>query len=71
MKKRYDNLIMGENISYSMDTNLTGCNNNRIIIGGTGEGKSLSHTVPFILHMNNTSGIFTFSKRQDVDKLIP
>lgn len=54
----------------STDTDVTGLNNNIAIFGGSGCGKTLSYCYPRIMGTENTSLIFTGSKRTDIKALI-
>ena len=44
MKK--ERVILGKNCSYSADSKITGVNNNRVIVGGSGCGKTVSILEP-------------------------
>lgn len=44
MKK--ERVILGKNCSYSADSRITGVNNNRVIVGGSGCGKTVSILEP-------------------------
>lgn len=47
MKK--ERVILGKNCSYSADSKITGVNNNRVIVGGSGCGKTVSILEPELL----------------------
>ncbi len=66
-----DRMILGENAVYSTDSKKTGLNNNVIVCGGTGCGKTMSVTEPRLLETNNSSLIVTVTKRRIVDKYRP
>lgn len=63
-----DKVILAKNCEYSSDTSLTGLNNNQIIVGGSGSGKTMSITEPCLLHTKNRNLIITATKRRIVDK---
>lgn len=68
---KYDQVILGENCEYSMDSESTGVNNNVLVIGGTGCGKTMSISEPRLLGTCNSSLITTVTKRRIVDKYAP
>ena len=49
MKK--ERVILGKNCSYSADSRITGVNNNRVIVGGSGCGKTGSILEPELLEL--------------------
>ncbi|MCD8094554.1 MAG: type IV secretory system conjugative DNA transfer family protein [Ruminococcus sp.] len=63
-----DNVILGEGCIYSTDSSVTGINNNIIVCGGSGSGKTMSISEPRILETYNGSLIITVTKRRIVDK---
>lgn len=63
-----DNVILGEDCIYSTDCNRTGLNNNIVVCGTSGTGKTMSITEPRLLETKNTSLIVTVTKRRIVNK---
>ena len=65
-----DRLILGdgENCIFSSDSNKTGLNNNILVIGTSGCGKTVSIMEPRILETFNRSLIATVTKRRIVKK---
>lgn len=68
MKER---VILGKNVNYSTDCNETGLNNNVLIAGGSGSGKTMSFSEPRLLQTKYTSLIATVTKRRIVNKYMP
>ena len=66
-----ERVILGENCFYSMDYNETGLNNNVIVCGGSGSGKTMSVSEPRLLETRTSSLIATVTKRRIVNKYIP
>ena len=54
-----DRVILGENCCYSSDCNETGLNNNIIVCGGSGSGKTMSISEPRLLETKTSSLIST------------
>jgi type IV secretory pathway TraG/TraD family ATPase VirD4 len=65
-----DKMILGtgKNAVYSMDSNVTGLNNNVIVCAGSGCGKTVSIMEPRLLQTTNSSLVVTVTKRRLVDK---
>lgn len=63
-----DRMILGENAIYSTDCNQTGLNNNVIVCGSSGCGKTMSISEPRLLETFNSSLIATVTKRRIVEK---
>ena len=63
-----DRMILGENVIYSTDSNETGLNNNVIVCGSSGCGKTMSISEPRLLETFNSSLIATVTKRRIVNK---
>lgn len=63
-----DRMILGENVVFSTDCNVTGVNNNVIVCGGSGSGKTMSISEPCLLEKFNSSLIATVTKRRIVKK---
>ena len=69
MKK--DKMILGANVVVSTDCQETGLNNNVIICGTSGCGKTMSVIEPRLLETCNSNPIVTVTKRRVVDKYKP
>lgn len=63
-----DRMILGKNAVYSTDSNETGLNNNVLVCGSSGCGKTMSISEPCLLETYHTSLIATVTKRRIVDK---
>lgn len=68
IKTNSDRLILGENCIFSSNSQETGLNNNILVIGTSGCGKTVSLLEPRILETFNKSLIVTVSKRRIVKK---
>lgn len=66
-----DRLILGENAIFSTDCSKTGVNNNVIVCGTSGCGKTMSVIEPQLLDTYETNLIVTVSKRKLVKKYKP
>lgn len=66
-----DSMIAAAGCVYSSDCAKTGLNNNRIIVGGSGSGKTMSITEPCLLHSHNRNLIVTATKARIVHKYRP
>ena len=66
-----ERVILGENAIYSTDCNKTGLNNNILVCGSSGCGKTMSISEPRLLETYNTSLIATVTKRKLVHKYKP
>lgn len=69
MKK--DRVILGEKCIYSTDSEKTQLNNNIIVCGTSGSGKTMSISEPRILETLHSSLMITVSKRKLVEKYTP
>lgn len=67
----YDRRILGEKCIYSSDCLQTGLNNNTIICGTSGSGKTKSILEPCLLENENTNLIISVSKRHLIDVYKP
>lgn len=67
-KKKYDDMILADGICSTFDSARTGLNNNVMVIGPPGSGKTFSVTEPQILHSFENSLIVTMTKRRVADK---
>lgn len=68
---REERVILGENCSYSANCDETGLNNNVLVCGGSGSGKTMSIGEPRLLQTKYTNLIATVAKRRIVEKYIP
>lgn len=66
----HDKMVLGDNLVYSMDCKKTQINNNLLVVGTTGCGKTMSVTEPNLLATKNASIVTTFAKRRLVDAYI-
>ncbi|MBP5717928.1 MAG: type IV secretory system conjugative DNA transfer family protein, partial [Abditibacteriota bacterium] len=66
-----DAFILGKGAIYSADSEVTGLNNNIIICGGTGCGKTMSVVEPCLLATFDSSLVVTVTKRRLIDKYTP
>ncbi|MDO5407801.1 MAG: type IV secretory system conjugative DNA transfer family protein [Eubacteriales bacterium] len=68
-----DRVILGDGPSceFSTDCSQTGLNNNILVVGGSGSGKTMSVAEPFFLESYRRSIIATVTKRRIVNKYIP
>ena len=66
-----DKVILADNCEYSSDCEETQLNNNILVVGGSGSGKSMSIAEPRLLETKHTSLIFTLSKRKLIHKYAP
>lgn len=67
----HDRIILAQGCTYSSDTSKTGLNNNQIIVGGSGSGKTMSITEPCLLHTHDRNLIVTATKSRIVWKYKP
>lgn len=65
-----DKVILGQGVVLEDGLGVTRPNDNQIIIGGTGTGKSLSVLWPTMCHMKESSFIGTFAKDGKVDAAV-
>lgn len=66
-----EKMIAGKDAVFSRNPDETGLNNNCLVIGSSGSGKSVSVIVPFLLHTHDSSVICSLSKRKVADQFIP
>lgn len=66
-----DKMILGENCVFPYDSRKTGINNNVLVVGGSGAGKTVSILEPHLLETYTHSLIVPVSKRRIVDKYTP
>lgn len=62
--KREDRMILGQDAVYSTDSRMTGLNNNVIVCGTSGCGKTMSIAEPRLVETFNTSLIVTVTKKR-------
>lgn len=65
-----DKVILAKNIIIDSELGHTRPNDNQMVFGGTGSGKSMSIVLPTLCHMKDSSLIGTFAKRSIVDKAV-
>lgn len=61
---KYDKVILGEDAVFSTDCKQTQINNNVLVCGSSGCGKTMSLIEPKLLCTNNSSIVLTLSKRR-------
>ena len=66
-----DRMILGDGAIFSTDSEKTGLNNNVVIVGASGSGKTVSVAEPKILETRNHNLIVTVTKRRIVEKYAP
>lgn len=67
----HDQVILGADYMFSTDCEETGINNNILVCGGSGSGKTMSISEPRLLNTYNSNLIVTVTKRRLVDKYKP
>lgn len=68
---KYDKMIVGEKCEFTTNSVETQLNNNVVVIGGSGSGKSMSYSEPKLLELKNSNMIMKISKRKLIDKYTP
>lgn len=63
-----DKIIFGQDCYHSMASKVTGLNNNIVVVGSTGSGKTKSLVEPQLLHTHDTSLVVVLSKRELVER---
>ncbi len=66
-----DKLILGKDVVYSTDCSQTGLNNNVLVCGASGCGKTMSISEARLLETFHSSVIATVTKRRIIDKYKP
>lgn len=66
-----DRVILGKNCTYSTDCQETQLNNNVVVCGGSGCGKTMSISEPRLLETEHSSLIVTLSKQKLLKKYAP
>ena len=65
-----DKVILAKNIILDGELGYTRPNDNQMIFGGTGSGKSMSIVLPTLCHMKDSSLIGTFAKKSVVSNAV-
>lgn len=68
MKKNYDDVILAENVVFTTDCKKTNLNNNVLVVGTSGCGKTMSIIEPRLLELKNSSALVTVTKRRIVER---
>ncbi len=63
-----EQIILGNNCYSTTDSNTTGLNNNILVIGGSGSGKTMSYVQPNLLQRHESNLIVSLSKRNLVEQ---
>ncbi len=66
-----DKIILAKGCTYSSDCAVTGVNNNQIIVGGSGSGKTMSITEPCLLETFQRNLIVTVTKPRIIYQYTP
>ena len=69
--KNADQVILGKDCVFTTDSEETGINNNILVCGGSGSGKTMSITEPRLLNTHDSNLIVTVTKRRLVAKYKP
>lgn len=69
--KKTSRLILAEGQTFSFDTKQTGLNNNVLVMGSTGSGKTVSVTEAQLLNTFDNSIVVTATKHKVVDEYMP
>lgn len=65
-----DKVILAKNVVLDGDLGSSRPNDNQMIFGGTGTGKSMSIVLPTLCHMRENSLIGTFAKKSIVSNAV-
>lgn len=68
---QHDIMVLAKDCVYSSDCQTTGLNNNQIVVGGSGSGKTMSITEPCLLNTEHRNLIVTVTKPRVVAKYTP
>ena len=63
-----EKLILGHDCISNTDSHITGLNNNVLVIGGSGSGKTMSYLEPNLLEKKESNIIVSIPKRNLVEK---
>ena len=68
-----DNIILGadKKLVFTSDSEKTGINNNILVVGSSGAGKTMSIVEPFLLETYSRNLVVSVSKRRIVDLFLP
>ena len=74
-EKMYDTFQLGEDArcTLSMDTHATQCNNNILVVGGTGSGKTMGVANQMLFQLQHGNAVGVFTKRgmtEDLGKIL-
>ena len=64
-----DRLYLGQHQVFSMDDQQTGLNNNVLVVGCSGSGKTMSVGIPLLLHATECSLVVSIVKRELLQKI--
>lgn len=67
----HDTIVLAKGCVYSSDCRKTGLNNNQIVVGGSGSGKTMSVTEPCLLNTHHRNLIVTVTKPRILGKYAP
>jgi len=67
----FDQMILGEDVVYSTDSKITGLNNNVLVCGSSGSGKTMSVIEPRLLETYHNNLVVTVTKRRLVKLYTP
>ena len=59
----------GPKAMFSMDTHKTQVNNNTLVVGGTGAGKTIGVAYPMLMHLQHGNAVGIFTKRGMTDSI--
>lgn len=59
----------GPKAMFSMDTHATQVNNNILVVGGTGAGKTIGVAYPMLMHLRHDNAVGIFTKRGMTDSI--
>ena len=68
MRKMVDELVFGDRVSRPMDISATRLNNNVVVVGSTGAGKTTAYTEANLLSFSECSVVVSMSKRVLADR---
>lgn len=65
--KNYDKMVLGSGIEYTTNCDITGVNNNVLVAGGSGSGKTYSIVLKRLIEVQNSNLIVTTTKNRVYD----